>query len=128
MLTHNWWEQARSRFELCTSEVVVDEAAACDPELAALRLQYLAGISLLEMNDAAKALAKRIIDANVLPPNATRDAFHIAIGTAHEVDFLLTWNCRHIANAVIIKRLQKISDSHGFALPLLCTPEELMGE
>ncbi len=127
-LTRDWWEFDRERYELCTSEVVLDEAHACNSEFARLRMEYLVEIPVLTMADAAKNLAKSIMSANVLPQRATRDAFHIAIATAHGVDFLLTWNCRHIANPSIIRQLQKIAGSLDLELPVLCTPEGLRGE
>lgn len=71
-------------------------------------------------------MTQRILDSGVLPPDADRDAAHIALATIHELDILLTWNCRHIANAAIQAKLRKVADAAGFTLPVICTPEELM--
>ena len=68
------------------------------------------------------------MNSNLLPQEATRDAIHIAISSVHEIDILLTWNCRHIANAAIMKELRTIVANHNYELPILCTPEELLGE
>jgi hypothetical protein len=85
----------------------------------------VANIKLLDLSDDAMALTKDILRSGLLPPDADRDAAHIALATVHGMDILLSWNCRHIANAAIQPRLRKLADAAGFVLPVICTPEEL---
>ena len=73
-------------------------------------------------------MAARFLDGGLIPAKAVEDAFHVAIATLNGMDYLLTWNCRHIANAEIIPRLAKACEELGYELPALCTPEQLMGD
>jgi len=125
-LTRDWWDLKREKHDLFTSQVALDEIASGDAEMARQRLELVAHIKLLDLSDDAKALTKDILRSGVLPADADRDAAHIALATVHEMDILLTWNCRHIANAAIQSRLRKLTDAAGFALPVICTPEELL--
>jgi len=127
-LTHDWWDNRRSDFELVTSQFVIDEASAGDQEVAGKRLDILTGIPLLEISDDAEALAGKIVERQALSGRAAEDALHIAVATVHEVDYLLTWNCKHIANAELQKSVAKVCSETDFELPTICTPEELMGE
>jgi hypothetical protein len=86
----------------------------------------MAQMNLLDLTDDANVLTKDILASGVLPDDADRDAAHIALATVHEMDMLLTWNCRHIANAFIQAKLRKLADAAGFTLPVICTPEELL--
>ena len=96
--------------------------------MAQQRLDVMAQIKLLDLTDEANSLAKEILASGLLPPDADRDAAHIALATVHEMDILLSWNCRHIANATLQSRLRHVAEKSGFALPVLCTPDELTGE
>jgi hypothetical protein len=125
-LTRDWWDLKREQQELFTSQVVLDEIASGDPAMARLRVGLVAQIKLLDLTDNANALTKVILRSGVLPADADRDAAHIALATVHEMDILLTWNCRHIANAFIQAKLRKLADAAGFILPVICTPEELL--
>jgi hypothetical protein len=125
-LTRDWWDLKRGNHDLFTSQVALDEIAGGDMEMARQRLELVAQIRLLDLSDDAKALTKDILRSGVLPGDADRDAAHIALATVHEMDILLSWNCRHIANASIQPRLRKVTDAAGFALPVICTPEELL--
>lgn len=126
-LTHDWWSLQRQQHELFTSQVCLDEAAQGEAEMAARRLQLLAPLARLPATEPVEALTLQFL-CGVLPPAADRDAAHIALATVHGMDILLSWNCRHIANAAIQNRLRRITEAAGFTLPVLCTPEELMGE
>ena len=126
-LTCDWWHRQRERHDLFASQIVLDEIASGDVEMAQKRLELVAQINLLDLTDAAKALTKDILRSGALPPEADRDAAHIALATIHEMDILLSWNCRHIANAAIQPVLRKLADAAGFTLPVICTPEELLG-
>ncbi len=124
----DWWESRRKDFDLCTSQVVVDEARRGDPDLARRRLRLLEDMPVLKVTDAAQKLAVAIVREGLLSQKAFPDALHIAIATAHQVDYLLTWNCSHIANAEILPRIAAICEPLGLILPYVCTPEELLGD
>jgi hypothetical protein len=126
-LTKEWWRTRRDEFEICISQFVLDEASAGDAEAAQERLAILKPLPLLDISEAVLELASAILQSGVIPAKAARDAAHIAISAVHEIDFLLTWNCAHIANAQIVKKVQAICTQHEFPCPLICTPEELMG-
>jgi hypothetical protein len=127
-ITRDWWESRRNAFILYTSEAVLDEAAQGDAEIATQRLEILRDFPLLAMNQAVQDLAAQFLSRSSLPPKAKVDAIHIAAATIHGMDYLLTWNCKHIANAQIQGKLAEISLDFGYVLPILCTPNELMGE
>lgn len=127
-LTHDWWNNRRHEFELCISEIVLEEAAAGDADAANRRLAILGGLPLLEMTTEVNDLAEAIMDSGLLPQRAARDAVHIAVSSVHAVDILLTWNCKHIANASIMRELSEIVAAAGREMPVLCTPDELMGD
>jgi hypothetical protein len=126
-LTKEWWQTRRSEFDLFISQFVLDEASAGDPKAAQERLAILNPLPLLDISPAVLQLASAILQSGAIPPKAARDAAHIAISAVHEIDFLLTWNCAHIANAQIVKKVQSICVQHSFPCPLICTPEGLMG-
>ena len=125
-LTRDWWDLRREQHELFTSQVVLDEIAAGEAEMARQRLELMSHVALLDLTEDANALTKDVLRSAVLPPHADRDAAHISLATVHEMDFLLSWNCRHIANARIQSRLRRLADAAGFTLPVICTPEELL--
>lgn len=124
----DWWEHRRGDFELVASLLVVNEARLGQPEIAQRRLAILEGIPLLEVTDSAQLLATTIVREGLLPETAYPDALHIATATVHQVDYLLTWNCAHIANAEILPRIAQICERFDLALPYICTPEELLGD
>ena len=125
-LTREWWDRQRQRFRLCTSQFVLDEAGEGEPAKAAERLELLAGIELLAPNEQAETLTVLIVDAGILPVTAIRDASHLAVAGVHRVDFLLTWNYRHIANPFIAERLRTCFSAFGVQLPVICTPEQFI--
>ena len=127
-VTADWWQVRRPLFDLFVSQSVLAEAAAGDPEAASRRLAVLAELAVLEITREAQGLASSLLSSAVVPPKATEDALHIAIATVHGMDYLLTWNCRHIANVEIRKRLAAALADMGFEAPAICTPEELSGE
>lgn len=126
-LTHEWWNEERHHYELCASPLVIREASAGDPEMVKLRLERLQEVPLLEITDAALALAEQLVRGVPLPPKARADALHIALAAVHGVEYLLTWNCTHIANARLRPRVEAICRAAGYVPPVLCTPEELIG-
>jgi len=125
--TVDWWDTQRDRFTLCISEVVIEEASRGDGEASARRLEALSGMDILLLSDEAVDLSKALIKEGGLPEKALDDALHISIATAHNVDYLLTWNCRHIDNAETKPIIRKICKKYGFECPEIATPIELMG-
>ena len=125
-LTRDWWDLQRAKHELFTSQVVLDEIAFGEKVMAQLRLETLQAVPLLQVTDEVKALARKVLTSGLLPATADRDATHIAVASAYEMEILLSWNCRHIANAAIQTRLRRLVEAAGFTLPVICTPEELM--
>ncbi len=123
--TREWWE-TRSRYELCASEEVLREAGRGDADAAAQRLAAIADCIILPMSAEAEELTSRIIATGLIPPRALRDAIHIGVSAAHRVEFLLTWNCRHINNAIIQQRLRGVCRAAGFELPVICNPNGLL--
>jgi predicted nucleic acid-binding protein len=126
-VTRRWWRR-RKRFDLYCSQIVVSEAGDGDAQAAQRRLAALKGVPSLETSDAVKRLAAALVKAAALPKKATEDALHIALATVHGMDYLLTWNCKHIANAEIRNVVAAVAYDHGYGVPVICTPEELMGE
>ncbi|HEX5720573.1 MAG TPA: type II toxin-antitoxin system VapC family toxin [Thermoanaerobaculia bacterium] len=127
LLTARWWSLRRQEFEILTSELVLEEAKRGDPEAAAKRLAAIEGIPLLGVTPAASELAGSIVRAHLLPAKAFPDALHIALASVHAVEYLLTWNCSHIANAELLPRVTDLVEEAGFNMPFVCTPEELLG-
>lgn len=128
LLTHKWWNDERRQYELVTSQYVIDEASAGDPTSATDRLQMLDGIPLLPPAPEIPQIAGEIISRGILPPNAEVDALHIAAVGHHRVQYLLTSNCKHIANAKILPRIHRVLGEFGIPIPIICTPEELLGD
>jgi len=127
-ITAEWWADHRQRFDLYISELVLREARRGDESAAARRLEELAGIEVLDFDDETRELARLFVMRKLIPQKAVEDAFHIAVATAQGMHFLLTWNCRHIANAEVIERLEAVCLELGYRMPILCTPEQLMGD
>ena len=127
-MTREWWEKRRDKFQLYLSQLVIDEVSAGDPAAARERLKTLRDLPLLDITPEVADLASGILSAGKVPRKAAADAAHIAIAAVHGMDLLMTWNCVHIANATNTRALALICREHGYDCPVICTPEELMGE
>jgi hypothetical protein len=127
-VTHRWWSEERHKYELLTSQLVVSEAARGHPDPAGRRLALLQGIELLDLSMEVEGLAAAILESRLVPAQVENDAFHIAFAAVHDADILLTWNCRHIANPVIMAPLAELLRNNDYDPPLLCTPEYLLEE
>jgi predicted nucleic acid-binding protein len=125
--TIDWWETQKGRFDLYISEVVIEEASRGDASAASRRLAALEGLEVLQLNKAAVELSKILIQEGGIPKKALDDALHVAIASVHSIDFLLTWNCRHIDNAEMKPKIRRIIEEHGYLCPEIATPSELMG-
>lgn len=126
-ITREWW-QRRERFDLFVSQAVLREAGRGNAEAAARRLAALQGIPVLTVGAEVSDLAERFLKTGVMPAKAAIDAIHIAVAVVHGMDYLLTWNCTHIANAAIRAKIEQTCREAGLQPPMICTPEELIEE
>lgn len=127
-LTTEWWETRREKFELYVSAIVLAEVGRGNKEFAAARIAIASALMLAEISGTATALADALVSESGLPLTAYEDALHIAIAATAGIDYLLTWNCKHIANAVIISRVNRVIRTFGLEPPLIYTPQQLMEE
>ncbi len=126
VLTQEWWDQCRCLFDLVVSELVFQEAADGDPEVSRKRIDYVSEINSLTISDEAVQLAEALVLKGGIPQQFGEDALHIAICATNGIDFLLTWNCKHLANAKLRYKIQEIVENEGYQCPVICTPAELM--
>ena len=124
-ITAEWWEERRHRYEVYISVLVEDEISQGNPDAAAKRLAIVEGLPALDITDEAKAIAKDLIKQGAIPRNSEEDALHIGISAAAGMEFLLTWNFKHINNTETKAAIVKVVEAHGFVCPFLCSPEEL---
>lgn len=124
-ITREWWNK-RDKFDLYASRLVVEECQDGDAQAAADRLASLAGIPLLQQSPDVSALAEALMRDVPLPVKAAADSLHIATAAVHGMNYLLTWNCTHIANVVLRPQIEAVCRAAGFEAPLICTPEELV--
>jgi len=127
-MTRRWWSLHRRRYQLVSSQYVLDEANVGSPALAAERLEYLAEIPLVPLGDRIDELAAEIVSRAILPADAIVDALHIACAAVNRVDYLLTWNCTHIANPMILPRIFRALDDFELPFPVICTPKDMLEE
>jgi len=124
--TRDWWNDRRQKYRLFVSGIVLAESRRGDAAAVRDRESVLSVLDVLEYSPAAQSLAAKILASRLLPTKAAVDAAHIAIASVHEMDFLLTWNCRHIANAAIVEDVRAVCAKAGHPAPVICTPLELM--
>jgi len=125
-ITHEWWNHARDDFEIYMSQLVFNEISAGDPDAAVRRLAIVEGLPSLASTEEVELLAEHYQRGLRLPPDARLDAGHLAFTVAYGLQYLLTWNCRHLANGRMIPRLREINAALGLETPLIVTPEELL--
>lgn len=124
--TRKWWDDGCSGFDLFTSLETLDEAGKGDSLMAAERLKLLHNIPLLRLPDEGVELARSLVASGIVPAIASSDALHIVVASVHKIDYLVTWNFKHIANPFIRDRLRYAVTSAGFELPVMCSPDELL--
>ncbi len=124
-VTRQWWA-ARDRFDLFVSRAVVAEARRGDAKAAARRLRALRGIPRLAVGRPGASLAEALLRSGALPRKAAFDAVHVGVAAVNGIDYLLTWNLRHLANAVLRGEIEEAVRAAGLVPPIICTPEELM--
>jgi hypothetical protein len=125
-ITQQWWKDRRMAFDLFASQAVIREAGGGDEAMASLRLKFLEGLPLLDITEEVSSFAEELIRLGPMPPKAAVDAIHVAASVVHRVDYLLTWNCTHLANAAIRLKIDQICRSRDYLPVVICTPEELM--
>lgn len=126
-VTHEWWQKRRTMYDLYISQLVVQEASFGDATAAADRLKALHEIPLLPLTEEGKQLAERLVSKGAIPKKVIEDALHIAIATSNGMEYLLTWNFKHIANAVTRGKIEAVCRDEGYEPPIICTPQELSG-
>ena len=126
--TCEWWDSCQGEFELYSSAVVDREASKGDAAAASLRREAIAKTKILLVTDEAIRLAELLLQETAVPRTSFDDALHIAVAAINKMDFLVTWNCKHIANAVTMPKIYKVCQSAGHTCPLICTPEQMKGE
>lgn len=124
--TRIWWDSGCSGFDLFTPLEVIDEAVDGEEEMAQRRLDLLDKATRLEITDNVGILAKQLVLKGLIPSKAASDAIHIAVASVHEMDYLVTWNFKHIANPFTRERLRTTVRDFGLHLPVMCSPEELL--
>jgi len=123
--TSEWWETQRSNYSVFVSDLVISEAGKGHPEAAERRLAAIADLPLLQISPEVRILAQALIESHALPPKAEADAYHVAIAVVNGVEYLLTWNCTHIANAHTRPKIEATCRTYGYEPPVICTPLEL---
>ena len=124
--TRRWWDDCRADYELCVSQFVESEAAQGDPGMAAARIAKLDGVLRLPLTAEALAIADELIAGGLVPAKARVDAAHIGVATIHRMDYLLTWNCRHIRNPDKLWQIERLCTRLGYECPRICTPDDLL--
>jgi len=124
-VTVEWWRTQRQNYDLFISQIVIDEARKGEPEMAAKRMAVIEDLSLLEINEDVTHLADSLVASRAVPKKAAADAIHISVACVGGVDYLLTCNCKHIANAKMRDAIERTCRSAGYTTPIICTPEEL---
>jgi predicted nucleic acid-binding protein len=124
--TRRWWRTRRKKFQLFVSPLVLEEAAAGDQVAARRRTRLLGRLPQVAITDSVSRIAETLVQHGAIPRVAEVDAVHVALAAVHGLDYLLTWNCKHIANATKRVEIEELCREEGFEPPVICTPEELM--
>lgn len=126
--TRRWWDEGCSGFDLFTSQEALEEVGRGELAMAKERLELLQDAGVLEITEEVAALTKLLLSKQIVPAKAASDAVHIAVASVHRMDFIVTWNFKHIANPHIRTRLRDAVAATGAILPVICTPEELLND
>jgi predicted nucleic acid-binding protein len=126
--TRQWWESATERYELVTSPAVLDELAGGQPELGEMRLALVRSLPVLSVEPAITEIVQSYVRYKLMPADPSGDAMHLALASYHKCDFLVTWNCQHLANANKFGHIRRVNTMLGLFVPALVTPLELLGE
>lgn len=124
----SWWAGVSAKYRVFISQLVIDECSGGDAEAARERLNVVEQLELLEVNDEVEQLANKLTAAGAIPPSEPRDALHLAVAAFHGIQYLVSWNFRHIVNAAMRTRIESVFRQAGVEPPIICTPEELAGD
>ena len=127
-ITHDWWDNRRHDFDLFVSELVFMEARRGDVTAAEQRVAAMENLALLDLSVQTETFANLLLSHKAVPEKAAEDAAHIAVACVSNIDYLLTWNCKHIANAQCYRAIEELCNDQGYKYPIICTPSELLGE
>lgn len=125
-LSNDWWDQIRPQVECYISPFVVQEISEGDKDASSRRIKFVNDIPVLEINREIQKLAQQYFESLKIPEKARLDALHLAVAVWHEMDYLLSWNCKHIVSGRVRKTIEEINSQLLIKTPALCTPEELM--
>ncbi len=128
LVTRDWWENHVDKYKVYISELVQEEAERGDAKAAQRRLEAIAPFEMISVTQKALDLAAVYIQKLPIPVSAEADAVHLALASVNDIDYLLTWNCRHIARGSIIRTIPAVNAEYGYGSPTICTPEELVYE
>jgi predicted nucleic acid-binding protein len=125
-ITQEWWQVRRPQFDLYISQLVIQEASVGDVSAVERRMEELANMSVLEITEDAVRLAEQLVVQGAVPQKVVEDALHIAVATANGMNYLLTWNFKHIANATMRSKIEMVCWTEGYEPPVICSPQELL--
>jgi predicted nucleic acid-binding protein len=125
-VTQEWWQNRRSKFDLYISQLVAQEINSGNAEAIAKRQEAVADFNYLDITPEAVHLAEKLIEQNAIPKQAAEDALHIAVATISGMDYLVTWNFKHIANAALRANVELVCRLNSYEPPVICSLMELM--
>ena len=125
-VTRQWWPMAIIKYRFFVSKVVADECAAGDPDAAKERLDILDSLEFIATSPAVDALAHKLIERSAVPKSEPRDAIHISLAAVNGLEYLVSWNFKHIVNPTTRVAIERVCRGAGFVPPIICTPDELM--
>lgn len=126
-ITRDWWDSELEKYECYVSQFVVDEISRGDPEAASQRIDAAKGFKKFGLNDIVHELIGKYKESFSVPEKSQLDLFHLAVSVGNGIDYILSWNFKHIANAYVREKLQEVNGVIGLKTPVICTPEELIG-
>ncbi|MBN1943826.1 MAG: type II toxin-antitoxin system VapC family toxin [Phycisphaerae bacterium] len=126
--TRQWWETKRSEYRIFISPFVIEESSAGDPAASRKRIQILEEMDVLPVNSSLEKLSQELQKYLEIPDKARLDAIHLAFSILYELDYLLTWNCSHLANANALRKLARMAKERNYWLPIVCTPDEMISD
>jgi hypothetical protein len=125
-ITIDWWSTARDRYDLRVSAIVLNELRQGDTDAAADRMHAVADLSILPINEEILALGQEYVSTLGMPAKSAIDALHLACAVVHKIEYLITWNCRHLANPELWRSLLKANGESGRFTPIIATPENMI--
>jgi len=128
LITQEWWQEVLPKMKPYISTFVVDEISLGDKSQALKRIEAVSRFEVLQETPEVKTLANLYLKELAIPAKSKVDAFHLAMASIFEIDFMVSWNCKHIANPFFQKKIESINNSFNLITPVICTPREMSGE